>query len=571
MKVAHCVGVSEGWEEIYSRDYRRLVVLIAALCGSIADAEEAVQEAFVRAIGASGKRALSGDPQAWLYTVAANVVRNRWRRLATARRLQSRMDPEDADRPAERSDTRLMLLAALKQLPFEQREALALHYFADMPVASIAERIDVPVGTIKARLSRGRDALAAQLSQTVADTEVTKSDLESSIRPPGFSVIGELRTRRNRRWIAGGAAVVTALAVAGAFWATIALPLPEPVESNTPVPSATASTSSSPEPSTPPLQTAAPPPVESMVVSPTGTVFALRRVCVQACGGPSAVERHRILRSNDQAKTWTQIAEIPAEIGFGGRLAVASDRSMWIVRPETVLGSNDGGVTWRQWDIVEQGAFRVAEGKLWLSTGQQVLTATDGGQPVAVGGKFPGTIFNLQRIVALSAKSAIALYAADFNTHTWYRTDDSGSSWSPMPDPCAATAWPAAQNPSMAAAPGGALWAVCASEDTNGAGPKELAVSADGGNSWRSQGVLESSGRSTEVYPISATAAWRAESHQVLYRTTDAKTWTATADDVPDFFEGFVAIDADTAAYLDYPVIRVTRDGGRTWTAYPAP
>ena len=65
------------------------------------------------------------------------------------------------------ADSRLVLLNALRKLPLEQREALALHYLADLPVADVARRIGVPLGTIKARLSRGRDALAQLLDEDV--------------------------------------------------------------------------------------------------------------------------------------------------------------------------------------------------------------------------------------------------------------------------------------------------------------------------------------------------------------------------------------------------------------------
>ena len=58
----------------------------------------------------------------------------------------------------------MILLDALRRLPVEQREALARHYLADLPVADVAARVGVPVGTVKARLSRGRAALARLLA-----------------------------------------------------------------------------------------------------------------------------------------------------------------------------------------------------------------------------------------------------------------------------------------------------------------------------------------------------------------------------------------------------------------------
>jgi RNA polymerase sigma-70 factor (ECF subfamily) len=160
--------VYDRWEEVYAGHYRRLVTLIAVVAGSPADAEEAVQEAFVRALGLTGHRPVPDNPEAWLYRVALNIARSRWRRLVTGRRHQVELiegDHGDATEPSH-SDSRLVLLAALKRLPYEQREALAMHYLADLPVEEIAVRVGSPTGTIKARLSRGRDALAKLLADS---------------------------------------------------------------------------------------------------------------------------------------------------------------------------------------------------------------------------------------------------------------------------------------------------------------------------------------------------------------------------------------------------------------------
>ena len=58
----------------------------------------------------------------------------------------------------------MAVVAALKQLPEAQRRALVLHHLCDLPVQAVAHELGVPEGTVKARLSRGRAALAALLS-----------------------------------------------------------------------------------------------------------------------------------------------------------------------------------------------------------------------------------------------------------------------------------------------------------------------------------------------------------------------------------------------------------------------
>ena len=59
----------------------------------------------------------------------------------------------------------MLLTQALRQLPMQQRRALALHYLLDLPVSQIAAETGAAEGTVKSWLARGRTALAAMLAQ----------------------------------------------------------------------------------------------------------------------------------------------------------------------------------------------------------------------------------------------------------------------------------------------------------------------------------------------------------------------------------------------------------------------
>ena len=74
-----------------------------------------------------------------------------------------------AGRPAARARTACCWSHALRQLPANQRQALALHYLFDMPVEEIAREAGVPRGTVKSWLSRGRSRLAALLPGSRAE------------------------------------------------------------------------------------------------------------------------------------------------------------------------------------------------------------------------------------------------------------------------------------------------------------------------------------------------------------------------------------------------------------------
>ena len=94
--------------------------------------------------------------------MAVNVARSRWRRMLRRSHLLPQLVTPTAY--ADLPEEHLALMAALRRLPAAQREAIALHHLADLPVAEVASTLGVPEGTVKARLSRGRTALAMLLT-----------------------------------------------------------------------------------------------------------------------------------------------------------------------------------------------------------------------------------------------------------------------------------------------------------------------------------------------------------------------------------------------------------------------
>lgn len=153
----------EAFDAFYQASFGRLVSQIFAMCGSVTEAQDCVQEAFIRAW--DRRRALDQDqsPEAWVRTVAYRLAVSRWRR---ARRNLLPPDRSHAARPPVEPDVNHVALArALQALPADQRRAIVLHHLADLPVAEVAVEVGAPVGTVKARLSRGRAALAVLLAE----------------------------------------------------------------------------------------------------------------------------------------------------------------------------------------------------------------------------------------------------------------------------------------------------------------------------------------------------------------------------------------------------------------------
>jgi len=132
--------------------------------GDLHAAEEIVQEAFTRASMRWSRLRDYDVPEAWVRRVAMNLAADRARSLRRQTRAMVRLGPPSAV-PAVSVET-LALVQALGSLPVRQRQAIVLHYLADLPVAEIAQALAVPIGTVKSLLARGRRALAAKLGES---------------------------------------------------------------------------------------------------------------------------------------------------------------------------------------------------------------------------------------------------------------------------------------------------------------------------------------------------------------------------------------------------------------------
>jgi RNA polymerase sigma-70 factor, ECF subfamily len=149
--------------DTFYRDTRqRLFHCLYALTGDAAEAQDVVHEAYARAWQRWSTVSGYADPEAWVRTVARRIAVSGWRRARNRLAAHRRHGPPPAV-PGPDPDT-VELIAALAKLPADQRTAIVLHHLCDLPVADVARETGVPDGTVKARLSRGRRALAALLA-----------------------------------------------------------------------------------------------------------------------------------------------------------------------------------------------------------------------------------------------------------------------------------------------------------------------------------------------------------------------------------------------------------------------
>jgi RNA polymerase sigma-70 factor (ECF subfamily) len=149
------------FDALYSASFGRIVVQITAMIGSREEAKDCVQEAFVRAWGHRDRLHRDLSPESWVRTTAYRLAVSNWRRRHMDRRADDRSLVTPVPQP---SPDRVALEAAMATLPADQRRALVLFHFADLPVRDIARETGVSEGTVKSRLSRARTTLSSRLS-----------------------------------------------------------------------------------------------------------------------------------------------------------------------------------------------------------------------------------------------------------------------------------------------------------------------------------------------------------------------------------------------------------------------
>jgi RNA polymerase sigma-70 factor (ECF subfamily) len=151
------------FEEFYTGAVGRLLGQLFPVTGDLHEAEEVVQEAFTRAAARWSRLRDYDVPEAWVRRVAMNLAADRGRNLRRQTKAIHKLRPPPEVLPV--SVEALALAEALRTLPIRQRQVLVLHYLVDLPVDEVARTLDMPDGTVKSLLARGRHALAAKLGE----------------------------------------------------------------------------------------------------------------------------------------------------------------------------------------------------------------------------------------------------------------------------------------------------------------------------------------------------------------------------------------------------------------------
>jgi RNA polymerase sigma-70 factor, ECF subfamily len=147
------------------------------MAGNDADAADATQEALLAIVRGLPRFDGRSSFRTWSYRVAVNAcldeLRRRKRRPSVGLPDLERLDRADYGASPDDVADRMMLDDALAALPDDYRVAVVLRDVADLDYAEIAEVLQIPAGTVRSRIARGRLALARTVESGAAETKLS--------------------------------------------------------------------------------------------------------------------------------------------------------------------------------------------------------------------------------------------------------------------------------------------------------------------------------------------------------------------------------------------------------------
>ncbi|MGE0821236.1 MAG: RNA polymerase sigma factor [Candidatus Binatia bacterium] len=159
-----CAGRKQAFTDVVLRHKDRLYTVALQLLGDSGDAEDVTQDTFLRAYEKLAEFRGHSQFSTWLYRICHNLCMNRLAKKKTAQ--QDRFVPETVPFQTEHlldqliiKERQVLVNRAIAQLPMEFREVLILYHTGQLSYEETAHLLELPVGTVRSRLHRGREQL----------------------------------------------------------------------------------------------------------------------------------------------------------------------------------------------------------------------------------------------------------------------------------------------------------------------------------------------------------------------------------------------------------------------------
>lgn len=164
-------GNVAAFEKLAGRHYRDLYGFAMTFVGNPAEAADVAQEALIKAFRKLPSYRYQASFRTWLLQIARNAFYDRVRKERQHQRKLDRYRDQmtegtgsDPERELMAKQTRILVYRALHAIPDGFREVVVLFDLHGLSYQEIAEVCSIPLGTVKSRLRRGRDALRAELA-----------------------------------------------------------------------------------------------------------------------------------------------------------------------------------------------------------------------------------------------------------------------------------------------------------------------------------------------------------------------------------------------------------------------
>ena len=194
--IARCLsGDQAAWEAIVRQNWRKVFNVAYKFVGKHEEAEDLTQDIFLKIFKALATFDRRANFQTWIVSISRNLCIDHYRsvrkeRMTIAREVDTNdLQPASTDRTpyaaAEHQDLRVMLRQALQTLPETLRTAVVLRDLQELSYQEIADRLQLPEGTVKSRINRGRLELARQLKRLQDNQPAMRRRRGTSARPSG--------------------------------------------------------------------------------------------------------------------------------------------------------------------------------------------------------------------------------------------------------------------------------------------------------------------------------------------------------------------------------------------------
>ena len=172
--IAQCLGGDQAaWDTIVRQNWRKVFNVAYKFVGRHDEAEDLTQDIFLKIFKALGTFDRRANFQTWIVSISRNLCIDHYRSVRKERQTIARdvdsndLQPASPERgpyaTAEHQDLRELLRVALGKLPPALRTAVVLRDLQEMSYQEIADRLQLPEGTVKSRINRGRLELARQI------------------------------------------------------------------------------------------------------------------------------------------------------------------------------------------------------------------------------------------------------------------------------------------------------------------------------------------------------------------------------------------------------------------------